>query len=149
MKIDVVLQATGNHAHGVSHGIVNSLKKISLLGTVFEPKAFWGNPFPEDDDGLYEYLACPTSEAILFLGFDWHSQSLHTLLKWKTRIKRSSIIKILYSHETLFNGGRVMKKHHFMPSWGLKLSHKEIVYLVSKIRQFCDCDKPEWSENSN
>lgn len=104
MKIDVVLQATGNHAHGVSHGIVNSLKKISLLGTVFEPKAFWGNPFPEDDDGLYEYLACPNSEAILFLGFDWHSQSLHTLIKWKTRIKRSSIIKILYSHETLFNG---------------------------------------------
>lgn len=50
-------------------------------------------------------------------------------------------------YETLYNGGRLMKKHHFMPSWGLKLSHEEIVYLVSKIRKFCDCDPPEWSEN--
>ena len=50
-------------------------------------------------------------------------------------------------YETLYNGGRIMKKHHFMPSWGLKLSHKEIVYLVDRIRQLCDCDSPNWSEN--
>ena len=50
-------------------------------------------------------------------------------------------------YETLYNGGRIMKKHHFMPSWGLKLSHKEIVYLVSRIRQLCDCDSPNWSKN--
>ena len=50
-------------------------------------------------------------------------------------------------YETLYNGGRIMKKHHFMPSWGLKLSHKEIVYLVSRIRQLCNCDTPNWSEN--
>ena len=50
-------------------------------------------------------------------------------------------------YETLYNGGRLMKKHHFMPSWGLKLTHEEILYLVSKIRKFCDCDPPEWSEN--
>ena len=49
-------------------------------------------------------------------------------------------------YETLYNGGRIMKKHHFMPSWGLKLSHSEIVYLVNRIRQLCDCDGPEWSE---
>ena len=50
-------------------------------------------------------------------------------------------------YETLYVGGRIMKKHHFMPSWGLKLSHEEIAYLVNKIRKLCDCDSPEWSEN--
>tara|TARA_A100001011_G_scaffold107204_1_gene113688 strand:- start:1228 stop:2817 length:1590 start_codon:yes stop_codon:yes gene_type:complete len=49
-------------------------------------------------------------------------------------------------YETLYNGGRIMKKHHFMPSWGLKLSHSEIVYLVNRIRQLCDCDGLEWSK---
>lgn len=50
-------------------------------------------------------------------------------------------------YETLYNGGKTMKKHHYMPSWGLKLSHKEIIYLVSKIRQLCNCNSPNWSEN--
>jgi len=49
-------------------------------------------------------------------------------------------------YETLYNGGRIMKKHHFMPGWGLKLSHKEIVELVEQIRQFCDCASPKWAE---
>lgn len=49
-------------------------------------------------------------------------------------------------YETLYNGGRIMKKHHFMPGWGLKLSHKEIVELVEQIRQFCDCVSPKWAE---
>ena len=42
--------------------------------------------------------------------------------------------------------GGIMKKHHFMPGWGLKLSHKEIVELVKQIRQFCDCASPKWQK---
>ena len=49
-------------------------------------------------------------------------------------------------YETLYNGGKIMKKHHFMPAWGLKLSHQEIVEHVNAIRKLCDCLPPQWSK---
>ena len=49
-------------------------------------------------------------------------------------------------YETIYNGGKIMKKHHYMPSWGLKLSHSEIVQYISQIRRFCDCKPPKWAE---
>jgi len=103
-RIDIVLQATGTHAHAVSHGIVNSLHRLGLLGRVFRPNANWGEPAPLDDDGLFDYLSVPESEFILFLGFDWHSQSLHTSTRWRQRIRMSPIIKVGYLHETVSNG---------------------------------------------
>ena len=104
--VDVVLQATSKHAHGVSEGIVNAFKTLNLLGQVFKPKAKWGDTLPEKDDGLYEYLSNPTSNAIIFLGLDWHSQSLHATKEWKARIKSSKILKIAYTHESIFSGNK-------------------------------------------
>ena len=49
--------------------------------------------------------------------------------------------------ETIYGGGRIMNKSHFMPAWGEKLSREEIVSHVSQIRKFCDCSPPEWSKN--
>ena len=49
--------------------------------------------------------------------------------------------------ETIYGGGRIMNKSHFMPGWGEKLSREEIVNHVSQIRNFCDCSAPEWSKN--
>ena len=55
------------------------------------------------------------------------------------------------SDDTLFDtihiGGRMMNKSHLMPGWGEKLSRKEIVSYVEKIRSFCNCDPPAWSED--
>tara|TARA_B100001245_G_C22894619_1_gene431758 strand:+ start:6086 stop:7606 length:1521 start_codon:yes stop_codon:yes gene_type:complete len=49
--------------------------------------------------------------------------------------------------DTIYGGGRIMNKSHFMPPWGQKLSRQEIVEYVSQIRQFCQCDPPDWSKN--
>jgi glycosyltransferase involved in cell wall biosynthesis len=103
-RFDVVLQATGNHAHAASHGIVNSLARLGLLGRVFQPRAEWGQCEPKDDDGLYDYLTAPDSEFMLFLGFDWHSQPLHSSLRWRNRIRMAPCVKVGYMHETFRNG---------------------------------------------
>ena len=50
-------------------------------------------------------------------------------------------------YETLYNGGKIMKKHHYMPAWGLKLSHQEIIEHVNVIRELCNCSPPQWSKN--
>ena len=48
--------------------------------------------------------------------------------------------------DTIYGGGRIMNKSHFMPPWGQKLSRQEIVEYVSEIRKFCQCNPPEWSK---
>ena len=50
-------------------------------------------------------------------------------------------------YDTIYGGGRIMNKNHYMPPWGQKLSKKEIVEYVSQIRKFCNCDPPDWSTN--
>jgi len=105
MKIDVVLQATSKHAHGVSQGIINTLRQTGWLGRIFKPYANWGDMIPISDDGLYKYLSEPTeSSAILLLGFDWHSQCLHSTTDWRNIFYASRLIKVIFTHETLFNG---------------------------------------------
>jgi glycosyltransferase involved in cell wall biosynthesis len=103
-RIDVVLQATGNHAHAASFGIVNALGRLGFLGRVFKPRADWGAAEPKDDDGLFNYLSSPQNEFILFLGFDWHSQPLHASRRWRRQIRMSPCVKIAYLHETFRNG---------------------------------------------
>jgi mono/diheme cytochrome c family protein len=49
--------------------------------------------------------------------------------------------------DTIHGGGRIMNKSHFMPAWGEKMSREEIVSYVRKIRDFCECDPPEWSND--
>ena len=50
-------------------------------------------------------------------------------------------------YDTIYGGGRIMNKNHYMPPWGQKLSKKEIVEYVSQIRKFCNCDPQDWSTN--
>jgi len=49
--------------------------------------------------------------------------------------------------ETIYGGGRIMNKSHFMPGWGQKLSREEIVKQVAQIREFCKCSPPDWSKD--
>lgn len=104
LKIDVVFQATSQHAHGVSEGIVNTLKKKKILGKIFRPCSNLDGKEPLYDDNLYTYLTNPASTALLFLGFDWHSKCLHTTNKWQDALINCPALTISYIHETLFNG---------------------------------------------
>ncbi|WP_158507367.1 glycosyltransferase family protein [Nostoc piscinale] len=99
LHIDVVLQATGVHGWSASHGWINTLQREGLLNRVFRPVAGWGIEEPLHDDGLFEYLQNPQADIILMLGFDWHSQPLHTTLKWQERWHQSPIIKIAILQE--------------------------------------------------
>jgi glycosyltransferase involved in cell wall biosynthesis len=98
-KIDVVLQATGNHAWNMSQGWINTLHREGLLNRAFRPFGEWEAEEPSDDDGLYEYLKNPQADIMLLLGFDWHSQPLHKTVKWQERWFNSSIIKIAILNE--------------------------------------------------
>ena len=49
--------------------------------------------------------------------------------------------------DTIYVGGRIMNKSHFMPGWGEKISREEIASYVSQIRIFCNCEPPEWSRH--
>ena len=48
---------------------------------------------------------------------------------------------------TIYGGGRIMNKSHFMPAWGQKISREEIANHVARIRDFCDCSPPDWSKD--
>ncbi len=94
IKIDVVLQATGFHGWNASHGWVNVLRREGLLNRVFSPVAQWGDKEPSNDDGLFQYLVNPEADIMILLGFDWHSQPLHSTPKWQEQWRNSSITKI-------------------------------------------------------
>ncbi len=49
--------------------------------------------------------------------------------------------------DTIYVGGRVMNKSHFMPGWGEKLSRSDIIKHIQKIRDFCVCEAPDWANN--
>ena len=98
-RIDVVLQATGNHAWNMSEGWINTLHREGLLNRAFRPVSNWGAEEPTDDDGLYQYLKNPQADIILLLGFDWHSQPLHKTVKWQEIWLNTSITKIAIFNE--------------------------------------------------
>jgi mono/diheme cytochrome c family protein len=54
-------------------------------------------------------------------------------------------------NDTLYDGihagGAVLNRHHFMPPWGETLSPHDMQSLVEKIRKFCQCQGPDWSES--
>lgn len=99
IKIDVVLQATGQHAWNMSEGWVNVLRKEGWLNRAFYPIADWNDEEPVDDDGLFNYLKNPQSDLMLLLGFDWHSQPLHRTSKWQERWANSPTKKIAIVNE--------------------------------------------------
>ena len=49
--------------------------------------------------------------------------------------------------DTIYVGGRVMNKSHFMAGWGEKLSRSDIIKHIQKIREFCACEAPDWANN--
>jgi glycosyltransferase involved in cell wall biosynthesis len=101
LKIDLVLQATGFHSWNIREGWESALKKSGYLNRVFRPKANWVSPFPDDDDGLLDYLKNPEADVILLIGFDWHSQALHASGHWQSAWKNSPLIKIMYVQEAI------------------------------------------------
>ena len=105
MTLDLVLQATGFHSHNVSEGWVNAARALGVLGRLFRPFAEWDAPM-ESDNGLFDYLGHPKSDAMLLLGFDWHSQALHNTPRWRGRWIACPSTRIIYAHESI--GGDVI-----------------------------------------
>lgn len=90
-KIDIVLPATGVHSWHLQHGWVNAAKNAGLLGRCFKPQAEWNEIEPYNDDGLLQALQNnETSDVLLVLGMDWHSQPLTFEDKWKSAWKECS-----------------------------------------------------------
>jgi glycosyltransferase involved in cell wall biosynthesis len=98
-RIDVVLQATGKHTWNMSEGWVSALESEGLLNRVFRPISDWGALEPSNDDGLYRYLENPQADIILLLGFDWHSQPLHSTSRWQEKWSNAAIKKIAILNE--------------------------------------------------
>ena len=98
-RIDVVIQATGVHGWSCSGSWVNVLQREGLLNRVFNPVADWGTSEPKYDDGLFEYLKNPQADIMLLLGFDWHSQSLHSNIRWQEQFKQANITKLAILQE--------------------------------------------------
>ncbi len=106
-KIDVVLQATGQHSWNLARGWANAARQLGLHHRTFAPKAEWGDAEPQDDDGLFDYLRHPQANLILLLGFDWHSQMLHMGERWKRRWQEAPLTKVLYIHESVVENCRL------------------------------------------
>ena len=102
-RIDVVLQATGTHGWNFSRGWVNVLQRQGVLNRVFIPVAEWGALEPTDDDGLYQYLRNPEADIMLLLGFDWHSQSLHSTRKWQNQWHQARVKKVVTIPDSYLN----------------------------------------------
>jgi glycosyltransferase involved in cell wall biosynthesis len=105
VSVDIVLQATGEHAWGVNGGWVNAAKALGVLNKCFRPRCGWGEIVDDtNDDGLFRYLTDGFfADIILLLGFDWHSQGLHTTSRWQGAWDNCDAIKILYVQESLAN----------------------------------------------
>jgi glycosyltransferase involved in cell wall biosynthesis/Tfp pilus assembly protein PilF len=102
-RIDLVLQATGNHAWAVGGGWENAARKLGVHHRTFHPHANWGDADVRTDDGLFEYLTNPQADIILLAGFDWHSQMLHGSKRWVDRWQQCPALKVLYSQESIVN----------------------------------------------
>ena len=98
-RIDVVIQATGLHGWSYSRGWANVLHREGLLNRVFAPIGDWGAEEPKYDDGLFEYLKNPQADIMLLLGFDWHSQPLHSSVKWQEQFNQADITKLAILQE--------------------------------------------------
>ena len=100
-RVDVVLQCTGQHSWNLMWGWQSAAKQLGIFHRLFTPKSKWGDVEPEVDDGLYDYLVNPQADLVMLLGFDWHSQMLHTSPRWQERWQNAKFRKILYIHESI------------------------------------------------
>jgi len=126
-KIDIVLQATGEHAWGVGGGWVNAAKHLGILNRAFFPKGRWGDIDPIDDDGLFLYLERPHANCMLLMGMDWHSQMLHMTPEWRSRWIDTKCRKVLYIQESIMNFERLTGKRDMLNAF---LSASKLVDAV-------------------
>lgn len=108
-KIDIILQATGEHAWGVGRGWENAAKKLGVYNRTFAPRANWGEHDVYFDDGLEKYLKSKNSDILFLAGFDWHSQVFHKNQYWRELFQKSAAKKILYVQESVINNCRLFK----------------------------------------
>jgi glycosyltransferase involved in cell wall biosynthesis len=78
---------------------VSTLQHQGWLNRAFYPTSDWGDQEPAKDDSLFDYLENPEADLILILGFDWHSQPLHSTEKWQSRWLECPAIKIAIINE--------------------------------------------------
>lgn len=77
MRINVVGQATGQHGWSSLEAYIHGAQALGHEVRVVQPRAPWGAPAVDDDDGLFDLLAQRRDEPLLLCGFDWHSQPMH------------------------------------------------------------------------
>ena len=113
-RVDIVLQATGQHAWAVGGGWENAARQLGFHHRTFRPRAQWGASELQTDDGLFAALADPQADILFLAGFDWHSQVLHASPRWRERWQQCPARKILYAQESVLNheklsGSKVME----------------------------------------
>ena len=123
LRVDIVLQATGEHAWAVGGGWENAARQLGVHHRTFRPRGQWGAPEVQTDDGLFAALADPQADFLFLAGFDWHSQVLHGSPRWQERWLQCRARKILYAQESVLNheklsGSKVME-HAFRRAAGL------------------------------
>lgn len=126
VKIDIVLQSSGIHAWNVCQGYLNALLELGILHRVFRPRSTWNVGEPEFDDGLFKYLAAPEADLMLLLGFDWHSQPMHSSPSWQQAWRESKIKKVLLALESVIDQDA---------TFGDQVSSR----LLRRAGSFCDC----------
>jgi glycosyltransferase involved in cell wall biosynthesis len=102
-RVDIVLQATGEHAWAVGGGWETAARQLGVHHRTFRPRAPWGAPEAQTDDGLFAALANPEADVLFLAGFDWHSQVLHGSPRWQDRWRQCRAHKILYVQESILN----------------------------------------------
>lgn len=95
MKILIVKQVTGNHGWSSFEAYINGFKDAGFQVNVCCPRAEWGSEKLETHDGLEEKLrSLNGSDIVLFCGFDWHSQVLHSNVTYSNWIRATNAKKI-------------------------------------------------------
>lgn len=100
MGVIIVAQATGQHGWSSLETYEAGVGGLGLDCEVYRPRAEWGAPTVQDDDGLAERLSARGSEPLLLCGFDWHSQPLHQdpAMRQALRAHRGPRIGIFQEH---------------------------------------------------
>lgn len=138
-KIDIILQATGEHAWGVGRGWENAAKKMGVYNRTFAPKANWGEPELYFDDGLEKYLKSENSDILFLTGFDWHSQVFHKNQHWKELFQNSTAKKILYVQESVINNCRLFKTDEMKKAvWSAAAISDFVVYTDLMDKDFIE-----------
>ena len=79
----------------VGGGWETAARQLGVHHRTFRPRAQWGAPEVQTDDGLFAALGDPQADVLFLAGFDWHSQVLHGSPRWQERWLQCRARKIL------------------------------------------------------